>query len=59
MRKWRSESALDVYSVLAAIVLFASPWLFRLTNGTAKFDFRVCGVAIIAMSLAAMFAYAN
>src|SRR5215469_14783931 len=59
MRKWRSQSALDVYNVVAAAVLLVSPWLFRLTNGTAKLDFWLCGAAIIAISLASMFAYAN
>jgi hypothetical protein len=59
MRKWRSESALDVYNILAATVLFASPWLFGLTNGTAKLDFWLCGAAIIAISLLSMLAYAN
>src|SRR5215469_10784645 len=59
MRKWRSESALDVYNVVAALILLISPSLFRLTNGTARFDFWLCGAAIAAMSLAAMFAYAN
>jgi hypothetical protein len=59
MRKWRSESALDVYNVLAATVLFASPWLFGLTNGAAELDFWLCGAAIIAISLLSMGAYAN
>jgi NADH:ubiquinone oxidoreductase subunit 6 (subunit J) len=59
MRKWRSESALDVYNVLAAAVLFASPWLFGLTNETAELDFWLCGAAIVAISLLSMLAYAN
>lgn len=59
MRKWRSESALDLYNVVLALVLFVAPWLFRLTNGTARVDFWVCSAAVVAISLAAIFAYAN
>jgi hypothetical protein len=59
MKKWRRESVLDVYSIVIAAVLFASPWLFKLTNGTAKLDFWISSVAIVAISLAAIVAYAN
>ncbi|HEX2364306.1 MAG TPA: SPW repeat protein [Bradyrhizobium sp.] len=50
---------LDLYNVVLAVVLFAAPWLFSLTNGTARMDFWVSGVAVVAISLAAIFAYAN
>ncbi len=59
MRNWRSESALDLYNVVLAAVLIAAPWLFKLTNRTARMDFWICGVAVVALSLAAIFAYAN
>jgi len=59
MRKWRSESALDLYNVAFAVVLFAAPWLFKLTNSTARADFWICSAAVVAISLAAVFAYAN
>src|ERR1700739_3826639 len=59
MRKWRSESVLDLYNLAIALVLFASPWLFRLTNGTAKMDFWISSAAIIAISVAACFRHAN
>jgi hypothetical protein len=59
MKKWRSESALDIYNVVLAIVLLASPWLFSLTNGTARMDFWISGAAIIAISLAAIIAFAT
>ena len=59
MRKWRSESALDLYNVAIAVVLFLAPWLFKLTNGTARVDFWICSAAVLAISLAAIFAYAN
>jgi hypothetical protein len=59
MKKWRSESVLDVYNIVLAAVLFASPWLFKLTNGTARMDFWISSAAIAAISLGAIAAYAN
>jgi choline-glycine betaine transporter len=59
MRKWRSESVLDLYNLVIALVLFASPWLFRLTNGTARMDLWISSAVIIALSVAAILAYAN
>ena len=59
MKRWRSESVLDVYNLIIALVLFVSPWLFRLTNGTARMDFWISSVVIIALSVAAILAYAN
>jgi hypothetical protein len=56
MRKWRSESVLDLYNLLLAVLLFASPWFFAHRNGTAVLDLRASSAAIAVMSLAAMFA---
>ncbi len=59
MRKWRAESVLDLYNLLLATVLFASPLLFARANGTAGIDLRISGAAIAVISLAAMIAFAN
>jgi hypothetical protein len=59
MRKWRAESVLDLYNLLLAMVLFASPWLFARANATAALDLRAGGAAIAILSLAAMAAFAN
>lgn len=59
MTKWRRESVLDLYNLLLAAVLFASPWLFKLTNGTGKADLSATGAVIAVVSLAAIVAYAN
>ena len=59
MKRWRSESVLDLYNIVIAAVLFASPWLFKLSNGTAKIDFWLTSAAIVVISLAAIFTYAN
>jgi SPW repeat-containing protein len=55
----RREAVLDLYNCLLALLLFASPWLFKLTNGTAKLEMWAAGAAIGAISLAAIAAYAN
>lgn len=59
MKAWRRESVLDVYNLLLAALLFASPWLFKLTNGTARMDFWIGGAAIAAISIGAIIAFAN
>ncbi len=58
-RKWRRESVLDLYNLAFAVFLLASPWLFKLTNGTGKMELWAAGAAIAAISLAAIVAYAN
>lgn len=58
-RTWRRESVLDLYNLLLALLLFASPWLFKLSNGAAKMDLWAGGIVIAAMSLVAIAAYAN
>jgi|SRR5579871_703636 len=59
MARWRSESVLDLYNVGLAAVLFACPWLFGLTDGTARMDFWIISAAVVAISLAAIFVYAT
>lgn len=59
MSKWRRESVLDLYNLLLAAVLFASPWLFKLTNGAGKADLSATGAVIAVVSVAAIAAYAN
>jgi hypothetical protein len=58
-RSWRRDSVLDLYNLLLAALLFASPWLFKLSNGAAKMDLWAGGIVIAAISLAAIVAYAN
>jgi len=57
MVKWRKESALDLYNLVAAIFLLAAPWLFAHANPTAAIDLWISGAAIAIMSLAAIFAF--
>jgi SPW repeat len=59
MKRWRRESVLDLYNLLLAAVLLASPWLFTLTNPAGTIDLRASGAAVAAISLAAIIAYAS
>jgi SPW repeat len=57
MRKLQRESVLDLYNLLLAALLFASPWLFRLTNGSGRADLWATGAVIAVISLAGIIAY--
>jgi hypothetical protein len=59
MKRWRPESALDLYNLGLAIFLLISPWLFARANGTAAVDLRASGAVIAILSLAAIVAFAN
>jgi hypothetical protein len=59
MKRWRRESALDLYNLLLAMFLLISPWLFARANGIAAVDLRASGAVIAILSLAAIFAFAN
>jgi len=59
MRTWRRESALDLYNVVLAVILLASPWLFTMTNTTARIDLWASSAAVIAISVAAIVAFAR
>lgn len=59
MKKWRPESALDLYNLLLAMFLLISPWLFVRVNETAAVDLRASGAVIAVLSLAAMVAFSS
>lgn len=58
MRKWQErQSVLDFYNLFLAVVLFISPWLFKLTNGLGKIDLWVTSAVIGVISFAAIITY--
>ena len=59
MKRWRREPALDLYNLVLAAVLLASPWLFTLTNRAGTIDLRASGAAVAVISIAAIVAYAS
>jgi hypothetical protein len=54
-----SESVLDLYNLLLAVVLFASPWFFAHASRLAGLDLWLSSAAIIILSIAAMIAYST
>jgi hypothetical protein len=58
MRKWRRESILDIYNLVLALVLFATPWFLVRAAATTDLDLWASSVAIGAISVAALLAFA-
>jgi SPW repeat-containing protein len=59
MMKRRRETILDVYTLLLAAFLFVSPWLFAYARDFVRIDAWVAGGLLIAVSLAAILAFAE
>jgi hypothetical protein len=57
-KKWRQESILDVYNLVAALVLLATPWFLARATATTDLDLWVSGAAIGAISVIALLAFA-
>ncbi|HEX2654539.1 MAG TPA: SPW repeat protein [Xanthobacteraceae bacterium] len=55
----REEAVLDLYNIALAVFLFASPWLFAFPDEGSRFNAWVGGGIIIAMSAAAILAFAE
>jgi hypothetical protein len=58
MRKWRRESILDVYNLVLALVLLATPWFLVRDTMAVDINLWASGAAIGAISVAAMVAFA-
>ena len=57
MPKWRKESVLDIYNLLLALFLFATPWLFAYGNADAKIDLWASSAAVAVVSIATFVAF--
>ena len=55
----RRESALDVYKLALGGFLFLSPWLFAYTYGASRLDAWACGLLLMLLSAAALFAFVD
>lgn len=55
----RKESILDIYSLLLALFLFATPSLFSYGNGNASIDVWVSSAAVAAVSILTLIAFSN
>jgi SPW repeat len=52
-------SILDVYTLLLAVFLFVSPWLFAYANGVVRADLWVSSALIATISAAAILAFSE
>jgi hypothetical protein len=56
---WRRQSALDFYTAAFGLFLLLSPSLFVYANHNARLDLLASGVAIAAVSIAAIVAFSK
>lgn len=59
MRKRRRETILDVYNLVLGIFLLVAPWLFSYARAAARADDWASSAVVIAISLAALLAFAE
>jgi hypothetical protein len=59
MERWRNESICDVINFVLGAFLFVSPWVFSFAAGVETQNAIICGVVIMALSLAALAAFAE
>ncbi len=55
--KWRRESILDVYNLVLALGLFATPWFLARATATTDLDIWASAVAIGVISMMALLAF--
>ena len=58
MDRWSNEKFCDVANLILGVVLFFSPWIFRLDAGVQTRNAFICGAIVVVLSLAALSAYA-
>jgi len=55
----RRESALDVYKLALGGFLLLSPWLLAFSYGASRLDAWACGMLLMLLSAAALFAFVD
>jgi len=55
----RRESALDLYTLACGAFLLIAPWLFGFVRPSGRLDAELVGLAVIVLSVAAIFAFAD
>jgi len=55
----RREAVLDLYNILLAAFLFATPWLFTYSNEITRWDMWMTGATIAAIACLAIVAYST
>ena len=57
--RWRRETMLDFYNLAFGVFLFVAPWLFSFAFGSARADDWISSVIVVAISIAALVAFAE
>jgi SPW repeat len=57
MRNSRQHAVLEIYQLVLAVFLFASPWLFAFAQGTLRVDTWVNAGIVVAISAVALLAF--
>jgi hypothetical protein len=55
----RRKAALDLYTLACGVYLLVAPWLFGFVRPSGRLDAELVGCAIVALSIAAIFAFAD
>ena len=58
MSEWSNAKFCDVANLILGAILLASPWIFGFPRGAASQNAVICGIVIVAISLAALAAFA-
>jgi SPW repeat len=57
--KARHDSILEIYNLVLAVFVFASPWLFAYVSRPARLELWMTSIAIAVLSFAAIIAFAE
>jgi hypothetical protein len=55
----RRHAALDLYTLACGVFLLIAPWLFGFVRPLGRLDAELVGLAVIALSIAAIFMFAD
>ena len=55
----RRQAALDFYTLACGVFLLIAPWLFGFVRPLGRLDAELVGLAVIALSIAAIFVFAD
>ena len=57
MNEWSNAKLCDVANLILGAILLASPWIFGFPSGAASQTAVICGIVIVAISIAALAAF--
>jgi len=57
MAKWREEAILDLYSLVLAVLLFLTPWLFAVAEDVVRIEIWASSLLLALVSIATLVAF--